>query len=79
MALATANEDSEFCNSYKVEDPRSNFVLVSSNSNLSQDELVRYSRHLSLPEVGIEGQRKLKSAKVLVVGAGGLGCPVARG
>ena len=43
---------------------------------LTPKEFVRYSRHLSLPEVGIEGQKKIKSAKVLVVGAGGLGCPV---
>ena len=47
------------------------------NSNdLNSNELIRYSRHLSLPEVGIEGQKKLKNAKVLVIGAGGLGCPV---
>ena len=39
------------------------------------DELVRYSRQMLLPEVGFEGQLKLKAAKVLVVGAGGLGCP----
>lgn len=43
---------------------------------LSSDELIRYSRHLLLPQVGEEGQRALKSAKVLVVGAGGLGSPV---
>ena len=43
---------------------------------LSSEEFVRYSRHLSLPEVGIEGQKKIKGAKVLVVGAGGLGSPV---
>jgi len=43
---------------------------------LSPDEFIRYSRHLSLPEVGIEGQKKIKGAKVLVVGAGGLGSPV---
>jgi len=39
-------------------------------------ELQRYSRHLVLPEIGLEGQEKLKNAKVLVVGAGGLGAPV---
>ncbi|MEO5619059.1 MAG: molybdopterin-synthase adenylyltransferase MoeB [Candidatus Eisenbacteria bacterium] len=43
---------------------------------LSQDELLRYSRHLILPEVGLQGQRKLKAASVLMVGAGGLGSPL---
>lgn len=43
--------------------------------NLSQSEMERYARHLSLPEVGMQGQQKLKAAKVLCVGAGGLGCP----
>lgn len=43
---------------------------------LSKDELERYSRHLNLSEVGIEGQLKLKNAKVLIIGAGGLGSPV---
>lgn len=46
-------------------------------AELSQEEILRYSRHLLIPEVGLEGQRKLKSAAVLVVGAGGLGSPVA--
>ncbi|WP_420604176.1 molybdopterin-synthase adenylyltransferase MoeB [Flagellimonas sp.] len=44
---------------------------------LSKDELIRYSRHLLLSEMGVEGQKKLKSASVLVVGLGGLGSPVA--
>src|SRR5687768_13564186 len=44
---------------------------------LSQDELVRYARHLSLPDVGRTGQERLKEARVLVVGAGGLGSPAA--
>jgi molybdopterin/thiamine biosynthesis adenylyltransferase/rhodanese-related sulfurtransferase len=44
---------------------------------LSQDEILRYSRHLILPDVGIAGQRKLKAAKVLLIGAGGLGSPLA--
>src|SRR5438067_291675 len=44
---------------------------------LTKDEFKRYSRHLILPEVGLEGQRKLKAAKVLCIGAGGLGSPVA--
>ena len=47
------------------------------SSRLSRPELVRYARHLVLPEVGLAGQRRLKSARVLVVGAGGLGSPVA--
>ena len=43
---------------------------------LSNDEILRYSRHLIMPEVGMEGQLKLKSAKVLMVGTGGLGAPL---
>jgi sulfur-carrier protein adenylyltransferase/sulfurtransferase len=43
---------------------------------LSKDEILRYSRHLIIPEVGMEGQQKLKAAKVLLVGAGGLGAPL---
>ena len=44
---------------------------------LSTDELQRYGRHLVLPDVGLEGQRRLKAGRVLLVGAGGLGSPVA--
>lgn len=44
--------------------------------NLSKEDLTRYSRHLLLSEIGQEGQEKLKASKVLVIGAGGLGCPV---
>lgn len=44
-------------------------------SKFSKEELVRYSRQMMLPEIGLKGQEKLKNAKVLVVGAGGLGCP----
>ena len=43
---------------------------------LSNPELTRYARHIAIPEFGVEGQKKLKAAKVLVVGAGGLGSPV---
>src|SRR5579864_5349250 len=43
---------------------------------LTKDEILRYSRHLIIPEVGVEGQQKLKAAKVLLVGAGGLGAPL---
>jgi len=46
-------------------------------TTLSNDEILRYSRHLIMPEVGIEGQQKLKAAKVLCVGTGGLGSPLA--
>jgi adenylyltransferase/sulfurtransferase len=49
----------------------------SSASHLNNDEILRYSRHLILPEVNIEGQKKLKAAKVLCIGAGGLGSPLA--
>jgi sulfur-carrier protein adenylyltransferase/sulfurtransferase len=45
--------------------------------DLTPEELVRYARHLVLPEFGLEGQRRLKAARVLCVGAGGLGSPVA--
>ncbi|TPW20014.1 MAG: adenylyltransferase and sulfurtransferase [Elusimicrobia bacterium] len=45
-------------------------------SELTRDELARYNRHVIMPEVGVEGQKKLKRAKVLMVGAGGLGSPM---
>ncbi len=44
--------------------------------NLNPDELERYARHLSLPEIGIEGQKNLKSSSILCVGSGGLGSPL---
>ena len=43
---------------------------------LSQEEILRYSRHLIIPDVGVEGQRRLKAARILMVGAGGLGSPI---
>src|SRR5256714_11566287 len=45
-------------------------------TTLSNEEILRYSRHLSMPEVGMEGQLKLKNAKVLLIGTGGLGAPL---
>src|SRR5262245_48548823 len=44
--------------------------------SLSQQEVARYSRHLIMPEVGLEGQKRLKAASVLLIGAGGLGSPL---
>src|SRR5262252_9986727 len=44
---------------------------------LNNDELRRYSRHLILPEVGLSGQKKIRSTSVLCIGAGGLGSPIA--
>jgi molybdopterin/thiamine biosynthesis adenylyltransferase/rhodanese-related sulfurtransferase len=46
-------------------------------ATLNNDEILRYSRHLIMPEVGMEGQLKIKNAKVLCIGAGGLGSPLA--
>jgi molybdopterin/thiamine biosynthesis adenylyltransferase/rhodanese-related sulfurtransferase len=46
-------------------------------ATLTNDEILRYSRHLIMPEVGMEGQQKLKAARVLCIGAGGLGSPLA--
>jgi len=49
----------------------------SETAALSNDEILRYSRHLIMPEVGMEGQQRLKAARVLCIGAGGLGSPLA--
>jgi len=49
--------------------------VAGGNAALSRAEMVRYSRHIALPEVGFDGQQKLKAAKILLVGAGGLGAP----
>jgi sulfur-carrier protein adenylyltransferase/sulfurtransferase len=49
---------------------------IAGGAELSNEEIRRYSRHLIMPEVGIEGQKKLKDARVLAIGAGGLGSPL---
>ncbi|MFT7840812.1 adenylyltransferase/sulfurtransferase MoeZ [Saccharothrix sp. BKS2] len=49
--------------------------LVEPAAELTKEEVARYSRHLIIPDVGVDGQKRLKNAKVLVVGAGGLGSP----
>ncbi|WP_040791726.1 adenylyltransferase/sulfurtransferase MoeZ [Nocardia paucivorans] len=49
--------------------------LVEPAAELTRDEVARYSRHLIIPDVGMDGQKRLKNAKVLVIGAGGLGSP----
>jgi adenylyltransferase/sulfurtransferase len=49
--------------------------LVHPSEELSKEEISRYSRHLLIPDVGLEGQQRLKNSKVLVIGAGGLGSP----
>src|ERR1700726_2597547 len=51
--------------------------IAKSEAVLNKDEILRYSRHLIMPEVGMEGQQKLKAARVLCIGAGGLGSPLA--
>jgi molybdopterin/thiamine biosynthesis adenylyltransferase/rhodanese-related sulfurtransferase len=51
-------------------------MAVLPSVDFAREELQRYSRHLTLPEVGMAGQRKLKSARVLLIGAGGLGSPL---
>lgn len=49
--------------------------LVEPAAELSREEVNRYSRHLLIPDIGVLGQRRLKNARVLVIGAGGLGSP----
>ena len=57
----------------KIQTPRG---PADDSSGLSKEEILRYSRHLIMPEVGMEGQLKLKQARVLLIGTGGLGAPL---
>src|SRR5574341_979592 len=52
-------------------------VSVPWSMELSNEELRRYSRHLTLPEVGLDGQKRIRATSVLCIGAGGLGSPIA--
>jgi len=52
-------------------------TTLDTDVELTHEELIRYQRHLTLPEVGVEGQKKLKASSVLLIGAGGLGSPLA--
>ncbi len=58
-----------------VSSPKSLPPLVEPAAELTRDEVARYSRHLIIPDLGMDGQKRLKNAKVLVIGAGGLGSP----
>jgi adenylyltransferase/sulfurtransferase len=59
-----------------MNDPLVSLPARAAQASLSQNEVARYSRHLIMPEVGIDGQKRLKAASVLLVGAGGLGSPL---
>jgi sulfur-carrier protein adenylyltransferase/sulfurtransferase len=57
-------------------DASGNLKTIPASPELSRQEVLRYSRHVVIPEVGMEGQRKLKGARVAMIGAGGLGSPL---
>src|SRR5437868_4879713 len=59
-----------------MNDPLASLPARAAQASLSQNEVARYSRHLIMPEVGVDGQKRLKAASVLLVGAGGLGSPL---
>jgi molybdopterin/thiamine biosynthesis adenylyltransferase/rhodanese-related sulfurtransferase len=60
----------------KVQSPAKQAAPVANTATLSNEEILRYSRHLIMPEVGMDGQLKLKNSKVLLIGTGGLGAPL---
>jgi molybdopterin-synthase adenylyltransferase len=51
------------------------FVFVPDNGDMTDDQLLRYSRHILLEEIGVEGQERIMAGHALVIGAGGLGSP----
>src|SRR5947199_508178 len=65
---------------YQITQLENQVIMATStlaSNALTKDEILRYSRHLIMPEVGMEGQQKLKAARVLCIGTGGLGSPLA--
>jgi len=72
LSAATSVEEEEFMSTATLEPQTATAELP----KLTNEEIARYSRHLILPEVGYEGQQKLKAARVLCVGTGGLGAPL---
>src|SRR5690606_30133931 len=69
------SDDSRESEAMDVEERRAGMELSGNHDLMSNEQLDRYSRQIILKEIGIEGQRRLLNAKVLVVGAGGLGSP----
>ena len=57
--------------------PKKKDIKYNKMIDLTEEQIKRYSRHILLQDVGLEGQEKLLNAKVLIIGAGGLGSPVA--
>jgi adenylyltransferase/sulfurtransferase len=78
QALAAASASTTFCVIFVANMAKSIIdEQRSAQAQLSNEEITRYSRHLIMPEVTIEGQKRLKAARVLCIGAGGLGSPAA--
>src|SRR5436305_2666259 len=72
---AAAEEKAQGASAVKAEAGSAVKADAASLPRLSNEEIARYSRHLIMPEVGVEGQRRLKAARVLMIGTGGLGAP----